>query len=241
MKAQPTHIATSPAKNKPNPNPATRYAWMLGDIKLGVVELDDGVAPCWARQALAEEMTSAARYASTEYGEQGKAHHALLGRGWVDRLPPEYRDLVSALIKCEVAQARERIDNQEHALGLAARDWSGAKDCDIELTGAERAALDAHEAEMEARLAMPPEEMKAEQAAPPSSPPRRALTDAELLERAVRAAHIGRWSARREYHVMQAFTFAFDSGSAAALCQRFGLDPDEMVGNEHGDDCAGEE
>lgn len=236
---QPTHIAISPATSERLPNPAIRYAWMLGDIELGFVELDDGVAPCWVRQALAEEMTSAARYASTEYGEQGKAHHALLGRGWVQRLPSEYRDLVSALVKCEVAQARERIDNQEHALGLAARDWSGAKDCDIELTSAERAALDAHEAEMEARLAAPPEEMKVEQTAPPSSPPRRALTDAQLLERAVRAAHVGRPPRWRRSHVMNAF--ALGSGSAAALCQRFGLDPDEVVGNEHGDDYAGEE
>ena len=236
---QPTHIATFPATGERLPNPATRYAWMLGDIELGFVELDDGVAPCWVRQALADEMTSAARYAFTEYGEQGKAHHALLGRGWVQRLPPECRDLVSALIKCEVAQARERIDNQEHALGLAARDWSGARDCDIELTSAERAALDAHEAEMEARLAVPTEEMKVEQTAPHSSPARRALTDAQLLERAVRAAHVGRLPRWRRSHVMNAF--ALGSGSAAALCQRFGLDPDEIVGDEHGDDCAGEE
>ena len=237
----PTHITTSPATSERLPKPATRHAWMLGDIELSVTELDDGVAPCWVRQALADEMTSAARYAATGYDEQGKAHHALLGRGWVGRLPPEHCDLVSALIKCEVAQARERIDNQEHALGLAPRDWSGAKDCDIELTSAERAALDAHEAEMEARQAVALEEMKVEAPAPPpNSPTRPALTDAQLLERAVRAAHVGRPPRWRRSHVMQAF--ALGSGSAAALCQRFGLDPDEVVGNEHpDDDSTGEE
>lgn len=238
---QPTHIATSPATSERLPKPATRHAWMLGDIELGFTELDDGVAQCWIREALAEEMTSAARYAATDYGEQGNAHHALLGRGWVHRLPAEYRDLVSALIKNEVAQARERIDNQEHALGLAPRDWSGAKDCDIELTGAEHTALDAHEAEMEARQAVVLEEMKAgAPAAPPSSPTRFVLTDAQLLERAVYSAHVGCQSASRQGHVMRAF--ALGSGSAATLCLRFGLDPDEVVGDEHGDgDFVGEE
>lgn len=234
---QPTHIATSPATSERIPKPATRHAWMLGDIELGFTELDNGVAQCWVRQALAEEMTSAARYAATDYGEQGKAHYVLLGRGWVDRLPPEYRDLVSALIKCEVAQVRERIDNQEHALGLAPRDWSGAKDCDIELTSAERAALDAHEAEMEALLEERRAVMPATQFPPPSNS--FVLSDAQLLERAVRAAHVGRQSAPRQGHVMRAF--ALDSGSAAILCLRVGLDPDEVVGDEHGDDSTSEE
>lgn len=60
------------------------------------------------------------------------------------------------------------------------------------------------------------------------------LSDAQLLERAVRAAHVGRQSARRQRHVMQAF--ALGSGTAAALCLRFGLDPDKVVGDEPGDD-----
>lgn len=60
------------------------------------------------------------------------------------------------------------------------------------------------------------------------------LSDAQLLERAVRAAHVGRRSTRRQRHVMQAL--ALGSGSAAALCRRFGLDPDEVAGDEPGDD-----
>lgn len=225
---QPTHIATFPATSERLPKPAIRHVWMLGDIELGFSELGEGVASCWVRQALADEMTSAARYAATGYGEQGKARYALLGRGWVGCLPLEYRDLVSALIKCEVAQARERINNQEHALGLAPRER------DIYLTPAEMCALRVHEAEMEARQAVALEEMKAPQTAPPSSPTRPALTDAQLLERAVRAAHVGRPPRWRRSHIMQAF--ALGSGSAAALCHRFALDPDEVVGDEHGDD-----
>lgn len=54
------------------------------------------------------------------------------------------------------------------------------------------------------------------------------LTDADLVERAVRGAHTGRRVGVRWAHVRD--TFCVGSTTAAALCVRFGLDPDEQVG-----------
>ena len=55
-----------------------------------------------------------------------------------------------------------------------------------------------------------------------------AISDADLVERAVRNAHAGRRRSERWVHVMEAF--ALGSTFATQLCHRFGLDPDETVG-----------
>jgi hypothetical protein len=52
--------------------------------------------------------------------------------------------------------------------------------------------------------------------------------DGKLVERAVRNAHCGRSRGVRWAHVVDAF--AVGSTVAAALCRRFGLDPDDQVG-----------
>lgn len=54
------------------------------------------------------------------------------------------------------------------------------------------------------------------------------MTDAELLERAVRNA--GRYSVEKQRWVAVSHAFGVGSTSARELCRRFGLDPDETVG-----------
>lgn len=63
---------------------------------------------------------------------------------------------------------------------------------------------------------------------PPAKPDRPVVSDSDLVERAVRGAErltgrFPRWS-----HVGRIFSIG--SGSATALCRRFDLDPDEVVG-----------
>ena len=60
------------------------------------------------------------------------------------------------------------------------------------------------------------------------------IPDSELVERAVRNAHLGHAKARRWAHVMGAF--GCGSTVAHGLCARFGLDPDEEIGLDREDD-----
>lgn len=55
------------------------------------------------------------------------------------------------------------------------------------------------------------------------------ITDAQFVKRAVCAAGSGRPRSFRWVHITTAF--ALGSGFARDLCQRFGLDPDELVGD----------
>lgn len=52
------------------------------------------------------------------------------------------------------------------------------------------------------------------------------ISDAELLRRAVIASRLPRYQPR--WAVVRS-TFMVGSGNAHALCQRFGIDPDEVV------------
>lgn len=54
------------------------------------------------------------------------------------------------------------------------------------------------------------------------------LTDAELVERAVRQAGAIGFEDPRWVHVKR--VFAVGSTTATLLCRRFGLDPDEFIG-----------
>ncbi len=55
------------------------------------------------------------------------------------------------------------------------------------------------------------------------------ITDAQFVKRAVCAAGSGRPRSFRWVHITTAF--ALGSGFARQLCERFGLDPDELVGD----------
>jgi hypothetical protein len=63
------------------------------------------------------------------------------------------------------------------------------------------------------------------------------IPDADLVERAVRAAYVGRESQERWVHVRD--TFSLGSTYAAQLCRRFGLDPEEEVGSPQEERCEG--
>lgn len=60
------------------------------------------------------------------------------------------------------------------------------------------------------------------------------IPDAELLERAVKNAHIGRPKGVRWSHVGDVFVLG--STYASQLCVRYGLDPCEYVGDEEEED-----
>lgn len=205
---QSTRLASPVATTQPNP-PTTRHAWAIDGQEVSAVEVQADAPPCVVRDAVAEDMARVAR--------EGGRHKALSARGWLTRLSVEYRDLVIAKVKCAAIEGREIMDTQEHALGLPSRDWSGRQVCDIDLTIEEMIALKNHEVELEALTAA---------AAPASG----ALSDAQLVERAVRSAHVDRPRSMRAYHVMRAF--GVGSRSANGLCHRFDLDPYEEVGDE---------
>jgi len=65
-----------------------------------------------------------------------------------------------------------------------------------------------------------------------TEPPRTvaSIPDADLVERAVRNAHIGRPKKVRWGHVADAFVLG--STFSWQLCKRFGLDPEEEVGEQ---------
>lgn len=140
---QPTQIVSTPTAM--HNAPTTRHAWMLGDVELDYVDIDNREPPIVIVAKVTEMFVNAALEAEDEKPDPEDetyrgAKRYLLRPGWVADLPGEYRLLTAGLIKTHLGHARRSCDRYEGALGLPPRQWGA----DVELTPDEQAACDDH-------------------------------------------------------------------------------------------------
>lgn len=136
---QPTQIVSTPAA--PHNACTTRHAWMLGDVELDYVDIDNREPPIVIVAKVTEMFVNAALEAEDEKPDPEDetyrgAKRYLLRPGWVADLPEQYRLLTVGLIKIKMEQARRTHNRYGSALGSALRQWG--------LTPDEQAACDDH-------------------------------------------------------------------------------------------------
>jgi hypothetical protein len=135
---QPTHIVSTPTPR--SSVPYTRYAWMLGDVELDNIDIDNREPPIAVLANITEMFVEAALEAEGEQPDAEHQHHRgakrhLLRPGWVADLPEQYRCLTAGLIKLKMEQARCTHTRYERALDLTPSQWSA----ECELTADEQA------------------------------------------------------------------------------------------------------